>query len=112
MWPINWRAASLRFARLETASRGSAQDQLKLAEDFFEIMEDAAEFARKHPEWFVQFPFAGDNAIFAVTAPNFTEFGVLMKRVPVEIAVEWESEMGGKARNAGFGGCARAQPGG
>lgn len=94
--------------RVDIAAHGTDADQLKLAEDFLEIMEDAAEFARKHPEWFIQFPFAGDNAIFGVTAPNISEFGVLKKRKPVEIAVEWESAMGEKARKAGFGGWGQA----
>lgn len=94
--------------RVDVAAHGSAQDQLKLAEDFLQIMENAATFAREHEEWFVQLPFAGDNAIFAVTAPNISEFGVQKKRVPVEIAVEWEAAMGKQAREAGFGGWGQA----
>lgn len=90
--------------RVDVAARGTAADQQKLAEDFLKIMEDAASFARTHEEWFIQFPFAGDNAIFAVTATNISEFAVLKKVEPVSIAVEWEKAMGDQARSAGFGG--------
>ncbi len=90
--------------RVNDVARGVPQEQAKLAEDFLDIMKDAAEFARERPEDFVQFPFAGDNAIFAVTASRVEEFGVLKKRRPVEIAVQWEAAMGEKARKAGFGG--------
>lgn len=94
--------------RVDAVSQGTADEQMDLAVKFLEIMDDAAAFAQRHPEWFIQFPFAGDNAIFAVTAPNISEFQVLKKRVPVEIAVEWEAEMGDKSRAAKFGGWGQA----
>jgi hypothetical protein len=90
--------------RVDVAARGTDADQLKLAEDFRHIMEDAASFARNHDESFIQFPFAGDNAIFAVTAASLSEFTVLKMVEPVAIAVEWEEAMGDQARIAGFGG--------
>jgi predicted DNA-binding ribbon-helix-helix protein len=90
--------------RVDVVARGTPQEQAKLAGDFLDIMKDAADFARERPEDFVQFPFAGDNAIFAVTASRVEEFGVLKKRRPIEIAVQWEAAMGDKARMAGFGG--------
>jgi len=80
--------------RVAEVANGTPDEQRQLAEDFYEIMEKAAKFAQDHPEWFIQFPFAGDNAIFAVTAEYLSDFSALKKVKPVSIAVEWEEEMG------------------
>jgi hypothetical protein len=98
--------------RIADVANGTLEEQRQLAIDFYEIMEKAAEFAQNHPEWFIQFPFAGDNAIFAVTAEYLTDFSALKKVKPISIAVEWEEEMGDLGRQAGFGGWGQAAAGG
>lgn len=98
--------------RVAAVANGTPQEQQQLAYDFYELMEKAAKFAQEHPEWFIQFPFAGDNAIFAVTAEHIADFEALKKVKPVAIAVEWEDAMGDLGRRAGFGGWGQATAGG
>lgn len=97
--------------RVEKAS-GSIEDQKKLAFDFFKIMQESAKFAEEHPEWFIQFPFAGDNAIFAVTAEGIGDYRALKRLEVVSIALEWERKMGVPARVAGYGGWGQSCSGG
>ena len=98
--------------RVAEVANGTLEEQRQLAEDFLEIMENTAKFAEKHPNWFIQFPFAGDNAIFAITAEFADDFVALKKVTPVSVAVEWEDEMGNLSREAGFGGWGQAAAGG
>ncbi|MEP2774669.1 MAG: hypothetical protein ABJQ29_08745 [Luteolibacter sp.] len=98
--------------RVTEVANGTLEEQRQLAEDFLEIMEKTKKFAENHPDWFIQFPFAGDNAIFAVTAELADDFVALKKVTPVSVAVAWENEMGDLSREAGFGGWGQAAAGG
>ncbi|GAA5127245.1 hypothetical protein JIN84_08960 [Luteolibacter yonseiensis] len=98
--------------RVARAAVGSMDDKRKLAEDFLDIMRRAAAFAERHPDTFIQFPFAGDNAIFAVTAENLEDYKARKKVTPVKTAVEWEQAMGDRARDAGYGGWGQSLAGG
>lgn len=90
--------------RVAQAAIGSMDDKRKLAEDFLDIMRCAAAFAERPPDTFIQFPFAGDNAIFAVTADSLDDDKTRKKVTPVKTALEWEEAMGNRARDAGYGG--------
>ena len=98
--------------RVARAAAGSIDDKRELAEDFLDIMRRAAAFAERHPDTFIQFPFAGDNAIFAVTADTLEEYKTRKKVSPVKTAIEWEETMGERARDAGYGGWGQSLAGG
>ena len=98
--------------RVAQAAVGSLDDKRKLAEDFLDIMRRAAAFAERHPDTFIQFPFAGDNAIFAVTADTLEDYKTRKKLSPVKTALEWEETMGDRARAAGYGGWGQSLAGG
>lgn len=99
-------------SRVAAAATGSLEQQAQLAREFLEIMRKSVAFAAKHPSGFVQFPFAGDNAIFALVAENREDFIALKRLLPIEVATQWEEEMGDDARRAGFGGWGQAASGG
>ena len=84
----------------------------QLAEDFYEIMLEAAKFADEHSLDFLQLPFAGDNAIFVLVADDHSAYATLKKLEAVRVAVEWEERMGNKARASMFGGWAQVTAGG
>ena len=98
--------------RVAKAASGPLEEQRQLAYDFYLIMQESAKFASDHPEWFIQFPFAGDNAIFAVTAEGLEDYKALKRTKVVSIALEWEEKMGGRARYAGYGGWGQSCSGG
>lgn len=79
----------------------------KLAEDFYQIMVEAAKFAKEHDFEFVQFPFAGDNAIFAIMAEDHITYAKHKKASAARVAVEWELRMGPLATKSRFGGWAQ-----
>lgn len=99
-------------ARVAAAAKGSVDDKRRLAEDFLDIMNQTAAFAAARGEELVQFPFAGDNAIFAVITENAADYARTKKTTPVEVAVAWEEAMGDNSRNAGFGGWGQVIAGG
>lgn len=84
----------------------------RLAEDFYQIMMEAARFAKEHDFEFVQLPFAGDNAIFAVVAEDHRTYAKLKKVSAARVAVEWELRMGPLATKSRFGGWAHVTAGG
>ncbi len=98
--------------RVAEVADGSPSDQEKLARDFYNIMEKSSSFAAQRQEKFIQFPFAGDNAIFALTTKDLQEFEVLKKVTPISIAVDWDDQMTSLAHQAGFGGWGQAAAGG
>jgi len=98
--------------RVANAALGSMDDKRRLAEDFLDIMRRTAAFAANHPDTFIQFPFAGDNAIFAVTADSLDDYRRRKKVSAVVIALEWEVAMGDRARAAGYGGWGQSLAGG
>lgn len=98
--------------RVAAAALGTQADKRMLAEDFLDIMRRTATFAANHPDTFIQFPFAGDNAIFAVTADSVEDYKRRKKVSAVEIALEWELAMGDRARSAGYGGWGQSLAGG
>jgi transcriptional regulator with XRE-family HTH domain len=87
--------------RVAQAAVGSMDDKRKLAEDFLDIMRRAAAFAESHPDSFIQFPFAGDNAIFAVTADTLADYITRKKVNPVKTALEWEESVSMSGRRKG-----------
>lgn len=99
-------------ARVGKAALGTLEDKRKLAEDFLEIMKRAEAFAASRSEAFIQFPFAGDNAIFAITAETTKDYEIMKRVTPIEVAVDWEKENGDSARSAGFDGWGQVAAGG
>ena len=93
-------------ASVVRASKSPLQAK-RLAEEFYEIMVESAKFANEHPLDFVQFPFAGDNAIFALIAKDQTSYAEMKKVAHVRVAVEWEERMGQLVRASLFGGWAQ-----
>jgi hypothetical protein len=91
---------------------GSPALARQLAEDFYEIMLEAARFADEHTLDFLQIPFAGDNAIFVLVAKDHESYATLKKTEAVRVAVEWEERMGPRARASMFGGWAQVTAGG
>lgn len=98
--------------RVASVAEGTLDEQCQLAVDFLEIMGKTAVFAEKHPDLIIQFPFAGDNAIFAVTADCVDDYKALKQVTPISVSVAWEDAMGGLSRDAGFGGWGQAAAGG
>jgi hypothetical protein len=98
--------------RVKEAAEGTIEDKRRLAQDFRDIMTKTAAFATSRRETLIQFPFAGDNAIFAVVTESTSEYALMKKINPIEVAVAWEKEMGDKARAAGFGGWGQVVAGG
>lgn len=99
-------------ARVSQAAKGSELEQQKLAVEFRELMAESARFAAEHNESFIQFPFAGDNAIFALVKESVTDYEIMKKVAPVRVAVQWEDRMGDRARMSNFGGWAQVTAGG
>lgn len=100
------------FSANVAKAAGSPVLARKLAEDFYEIMLEAARFAEEHTLDFLQIPFAGDNAIFILVAKDHASYTALKKTEAVRVAVEWEDRMGPKARASMFGGWAQVTAGG
>lgn len=98
--------------RVAQVALGSLDEKRRLAEDFLDIMRRTASFAENHTDTFIQFPFAGDNAIFAVTADSLDDYRRRKKVSAVKIALEWEVAMGDRARAAGYGGWGQSLAGG
>jgi hypothetical protein len=99
-------------ARVAEAANGSVDDKRRLAEDFLETMRRAAAFADARKERMIQFPFAGDNAIFAIVSSTADDYERLKKVVPIETALAWEDQFGDRARHAGYRGWAQVAAGG
>lgn len=99
-------------ARVAEASNGTIDDKRRLAEEFLETMRLAAAFAHERKEELIQFPFAGDNAIFAIVSKTADDYEKLKKVVPIETALAWEDEMGNRARSARYRGWAQVAAGG
>jgi hypothetical protein len=99
-------------ARVAEAAAGSVGEKRWLAEDFLETMRVTTRFAAARKEQLVQFPFAGDNAIFGIVSKSSDDYLRMKKVSPVEIAVAWEDQMGERARLARYKGWAQVSAGG
>jgi hypothetical protein len=99
-------------ARVAEAAAGSLDDKRRLAEDFLGTMRLAESFAKERKEKLIQFPFAGDNAIFGIVSNSADDYLRMKKVTPVEMAVAWEDLMGDRARNARYKGWAQVSAGG
>jgi hypothetical protein len=99
-------------ARVAEAAAGSLEDKRRLAEDFLGTMRLAESFAKERKEKLIQFPFAGDNAIFGIVSNSADDYLRMKKVTPVEMAVAWEDLMGDRSRNARYKGWAQASAGG
>lgn len=99
-------------ARVSEAAFGSVDEKRRLAEEFLETMRMTARFAAARNEQLIQFPFAGDNAIFGIISKTSEDYLRMKKIVPVDIAVAWEDQMGDRARAARYKGWAQVSAGG
>lgn len=99
-------------ARVARAALGTLEDKRRLAEEFLETMRMAERFARERKEQLIQFPFAGDNAIFGIVSKSAEDYVRMKRTTPVEMAVAWEDFMGERARIAEYQGWAQVSAGG
>lgn len=98
-------------ARVEECG-GDERALKSLAEGFYHLMDLAAEFSTRHSQELVQLPWAGDNFTAVVVFESKAEYNRALPRRLVETSLDFEKEMTGPARSAGFGGWAYGVAGG
>lgn len=83
-----------------------------LAQDFYAIMEAAAEFVDSHRENMIQLPWAGDNFTSAAVFTSKVDYDEAIPRRLVELSMDFEKELNDAASGSGFGGWAHSVAGG
>lgn len=84
----------------------------ELAEQFYRIMDAAAEFTGGHGETLAQLPWAGDNFTAAAVFPAKLPYDQAIPRRLVELTLDFERDMAESAVECGFGGWAHGVAGG
>lgn len=100
------------FTKRVDSCFGDAQELMKLAIEFRQIMDAAAEFVRLNGEEMAQMPWAGDNFTAAIVFPNKDNYDEAAPRRLVDCTLDFEKEMELAAVSAGFGGWAHGVAGG
>lgn len=86
---------------------------LNLAEQFYGIMDAAADFVGQGTgETLAQLPWAGDNFTVAAVFPTHSQYREAIPRRLVELSLDFEKEMAGLATGGGFAGRAHGVAGG
>ncbi|MFO1076456.1 MAG: hypothetical protein U1E73_01880 [Planctomycetota bacterium] len=98
-------------SRVEECFDNDAKLQ-ELAEQFYGIMEEAAQFVTRHGELMAQLPWAGDNFTAAVLRDSKDDYDQAIPRRLVELPLDFEKDMADTAKRCGFGGWAHAVAGG
>ncbi len=84
----------------------------ELAEQFYCIMDAAAQFAQRHQETLAQLPWAGDNFTAAAVFPDKAGYDAAIPKRLVELSLDFEKDMAEAATECGFGGWAHGVAGG
>jgi hypothetical protein len=84
----------------------------ELAQQFYDIMDEAAQFVTRHGEVMAQLPWAGDNFTAAVLRESKDDYDQAIPRRLVELPLDFEKDMTDAAKRGGFGGWAHAVAGG
>jgi hypothetical protein len=84
----------------------------ELADEFYRIMEAAAQFTVLHKETLAQLPWAGDNFTAAAVFAARADYDRAIPRRLVELSLDFEKEMAEAAIDCGFGGWAHGIAGG
>ncbi|CAN5651916.1 hypothetical protein BH09PLA1_BH09PLA1_25410 [soil metagenome] len=84
----------------------------ELAEQFYCIMDTAADFTEAQKEELAQLPWAGDNFTAAVVFPTRDAYDAAIPKRLVELALDFEKEMAQVALDCGTGGWAYGIAGG
>lgn len=84
----------------------------ELANQFYCIMDAAAEFASRHEQDLAQLPWAGDNFTAAAIFSEKSEYDKAAPRRLVDLSLDFELEMDEAAQSCGFGGWAHGVAGG
>lgn len=83
-----------------------------LAQQFHDIMDEAAQFVDRNREVLAQLPWAGDNFTAAALLATKAEYDRAIPRRLVELPLDFEKDMAHAAIKGGFGGWAHAVAGG
>ncbi|HYF13857.1 MAG TPA: hypothetical protein VD971_02160 [Phycisphaerales bacterium] len=97
--------------RVEQCMNDDAKLQA-LATEFYQVMQCAADFTARHKESMVQLPWAGDNFTAAAVFATRDSYDDAAPKRLVELALDFEKEMGDRAGGCGFGGWAYGVAGG
>lgn len=84
----------------------------EMAQQFYGIMDEAAQFVTRHGEVMAQLPWAGDNFTAAVLRESKDDYEQAIPRRLVELPLDFEKDMAETAKRGGFGGWAHAVAGG
>lgn len=84
----------------------------KLAEQFYCLMDSAAQFVERHKLELLQLPWAGDNFTAAAVFSEKAEYDAAIPKRLVELTLDYDKNMVSAAVECGFGGWANAVAGG